>query len=99
MFILSNFIIALGKIVNFVLNIYIYIIVFRALVSWVNPDPYNPVVQFLNRSTEPLLAKIRRIFRIEFWTIDISPIIAILIMWFLQLFIVNSLMDLAVRFK
>jgi len=102
MFVLSNFIIALGKIINFVLTIYIYIIIFRAVISWVNPDPYNPIVQFLHRATELVLSPIRfwlvRIFKRQFM-IDISPIIAILAIWFLQSFVVNSLMDLAMRLK
>ena len=102
MFVLSNFIIALGKIINFVLTIYIYIIIFRAVISWVNPDPYNTIVQFLHRATEPVLSPIRfwlvRIFKRQFM-IDISPIIAILAIWFLQSFVVNSLMDLAMRLK
>ncbi len=102
MFVLSNFIIALGKIINFVLTIYIYIIIFRAVISWVNPDPYNAIVQFLHRATEPVLSPIRswlvRIFKRQFM-IDISPIITILAIWFLQSFVVNSLMDLAMRLK
>lgn len=109
MFVLGNFLIALSKIIgviNFLLSIYIYVIIFRALVSWVNPDPYNPVVQFLHRSTEPVLAPIRlglvRIFKREFW-IDLSPVIAILGIWmvqiFLQNFIANSLMGIALRLK
>ncbi|UCH12673.1 MAG: YggT family protein [Candidatus Omnitrophota bacterium] len=102
MFVMANFIIALGKIINFVLTIYIYIIIFRAVISWVNPDPYNPIVQFLHQATEPVLSPIRfwlvRIFKRQFM-IDISPVIAILAIWFLQSFVVNSLMDLAMRLK
>ena len=109
MFVLGNFLIALSRIigvVNFLLSIYIYVIIFRALVSWVNPDPYNPIVQFLHRSTDPVLTPIRywltRIFKKEMW-IDISPIIAILLIWFVQIFLQNfvagSLVDLAMRLK
>ncbi len=109
MFVLGNFLIALSKVIgviNFLLSIYIYVIIFRALISWVNPDPYNPIVQFLHRSTEPVLMPIRhgliRIFKREFM-IDISPIIAILAIWilqiFLQNFLANSLMELALRLK
>jgi len=109
MFVLANFLIALSKvvgIVNFFLSIYIYIIIFRALISWVNPDPYNQVVQFLNNSTEPLLAPIRRwlirVFRREFW-IDVSPIVAMLLIYILQILlqylVANSLVDLAMKIK
>lgn len=99
MFVVSNFLLALSKILNFVLTIYIYIIIIRAIISWVNPDPYNPIVQFLYKFTEPVLAPIRRILKMETWAIDISPIIAILIIWFLQSFFINSIVDLAMRLR
>ena len=109
MFVMANFLMALSRVigvVNFLLSIYIYVIIFRALISWVNPDPYNPIVQFLHRTTEPVLVPIRhgliRIFKREFW-IDVSPIIAILAIWvlqiFLQNFVANSLIELALRLK
>ncbi len=109
MFVMANFLMALSRVigvVNFLLSIYIYVIIFRALISWVNPDPYNPIVQFLNRTTEPVLVPIRRglirIFKREFW-IDVSPIIAILAVWVLQIFLQNfvadSLIELALRLK
>src|SRR3989338_9203451 len=109
MFVLANFLIAVSKvmgIVNFLLSIYIYIIIFRALVSWVNPDPYNQIVQFLNNSTEPLLAPIRhwliRMFRREFW-VDISPIVAIFLIYILQIIlqylVANSLLDFAMKIR
>ncbi|MFH0732226.1 MAG: YggT family protein [Candidatus Omnitrophota bacterium] len=99
MFILANFLIAMAKIISFVLSIYSYIIVFRALISWVNPDPYNTIVQFLYKSTEPILEPIRRLFRMQFWAFDISPVIAILAIWFLQNFLVNTIIDLAIKLK
>jgi YggT family protein len=109
MFALGNLLIALTRIIeiiNFLLSFYIYVIIFRALISWVNPDPYNPVVLFLHRSTEPVLNPIRhwliRIFRREMW-MDISPIIAIFAIWILQIFLKDfvgsSLIDLAIRLK
>ena len=68
--------------------------------SWVNPDPFNPIVQFLEKSTEPILSPIRRILPLNFgFGIDISPIIAFLAIMFLKSFLVNTLLDLAVRLK
>ena len=60
MFIMGNFITALVKIIDMGLTLYMWIIVARALISWVNPDPYNPIVMFLYRATEPVMAPIRR---------------------------------------
>lgn len=97
MFIPANFLNALATILDVALNIYMWIIIIRALISWVNPDPYNPIVQFLYRITEPVLYPIRK--RLPFGQIDFSPIIVILIILFLQYFLVASLKDLAFQIK
>ena len=86
MFVLSNFIIALAKVIDIVLTIYMWIIVFRALISWVNPDPYNQIVVFLYRFTEPVLGPIRRRLPMSNLGIDFSPIIVILAIVFLKYF-------------
>jgi YggT family protein len=82
--------------VDYVLWLYMWIIIARALISWVSPDPWNPIVQFLERATEPVLAPIRRMLG---WRmgIDLSPIIAILVITFLQIALVQSLKELALR--
>ncbi|MFZ3063989.1 MAG: YggT family protein [Nitrospirota bacterium] len=95
MFILANFISALAKILDYGLTIYMYIIIARAVISWVNPDPYNPIVQFLYRITEPVLTPIRRLVPIYKIGVDISPIIVIMAIFFLQNFLVISLLQLA----
>jgi YggT family protein len=94
MFVVENFFTALAAVVYYVLEMYIYIVVARALISWVNPDPWNPIVQFLDRVTEPALAPIRRVVG---WRlgIDFSPFVLILILIFLQKFIVPSLAQMA----
>ena len=86
MFILANFISALAKVIDYGLTIYMWVIIARALISWVNPDPYNPIVQFLYRITEPVLTPIRRLIPIYKIGIDISPIIVIMAIFFLQNF-------------
>ncbi len=99
MFVLGNFIEGIAKVLDYVLYFYIWIIVIRALISWVHPDPYNPIVQFLYRVTEPVLRPIRRRLPLRNLGIDFSPIIVILIILFIQTFVVQSLIQLAFRLK
>ena len=98
MFILANLLDALAVVISYLLTIYMWIIIIRALISWVNPDPYNPVVRFLYQITEPVLYPIRR--RLPFMGgIDLSPIVVLLIIVFLQAFLVKTLSELAIRLK
>jgi len=97
MFVLGNFVDALAVIVNILLTIMYWLILIRALISWVNPDPFNPIVQFLMRTTEPVLEPIRRL--LPPLPIDISPIIVFFIIVFLQRFLVSTLYDLASRLQ
>jgi YggT family protein len=97
MFILGNFIIAAATILNYILTIANWLIIIRALISWVNPDPYNVIVQFLYKVTEPMIAPFRKIFPAFSIGIDISPIFALLAIWFLKLFLVRTLFAAAVR--
>ena len=99
MFVIGNFILAVAVILQYLITILTWVIIIRALISWVNPDPYNVIVQILHRLTEPILAPIRRIIPMHNMGIDISPIIAILLLWFVRLFIVSSLFSLAIRLK
>ena len=95
MFVMGNFVDAFAAVVNILLTIMYWLVLIRALISWVNPDPDNPIVQFLIRTTEPVLEPIRRL--LPPMGIDISPIIAFFIIIFLQRFLVASLYDLAMR--
>ena len=98
MFVLGNLLLALAKILHLLLTFYMWIIIARAIVSWVSPDPYNPIVRFLYNVTEPVLYAIRRRIPIFFGGIDFSPLIAILVIMFLDNFLVPSLAGLALRF-
>jgi len=98
MFIFANFLNAVAYIINTLLTIYMWVIIIRALISWVNPDPYNPIVSFLYRATEPLLFRVRRIMP-DLGGLDLSPMIVILVIIFLQRFVVSSLFDLVNRLK
>ncbi len=97
MFVFSNFILATAKVLDVVLTLYMWVIIIRALISWVNPDPYNPIVQILIRVTEPVLGIFRRLAPTWRMGIDLSPILAILAIIFLQMFLVNSLQQWAMR--
>ncbi|MFA5389055.1 MAG: YggT family protein [Candidatus Omnitrophota bacterium] len=100
MFILSNLLVALANILSLVLTIAYWLILIRALISWVNPDPYNPIVQFLYKATEPVLYPIRNMLPPALrFGIDISPIIAFLAIIFLKSFLVNTILELAIRLK
>ena len=95
MFVLSNFLVAIAKILNIALSLYMWIVIGRAIISWVSPDPYNPIVKFLNAVTEPILYPIRKKIPINLGGIDFSPILVILAIIFLQSFLVKTLMQLA----
>jgi YggT family protein len=97
MFVMANFLAAIAKILDIALTLYMWIIIARAVVSWVNPDPYNPIIRFLNAVTEPVLYQIRRRLPINFGGIDFSPIIVILVIVFIQSFLVRSLAEMAMR--
>jgi len=97
MFVVSNFLIAIARILDIGLSLYMYIIIARAVISWVNPDPYNPIVRFLNSITEPVLFRIRKRLPLFFGGMDFSPIIVILAIIFVQSFVVQSLVQIAAR--
>lgn len=98
MFVLGNFFQALGVVTGYVLEILSWLIIIRALLSWVNPDPYNPIVQFIERSTEWILVPFRKWIPSYKIGMDLSPIFALLTIYFLKIFLVQTLMGLAVRF-
>src|SRR3990167_5929139 len=97
MFVLANFVSALALVVSILLTIMYWLILIGALISWVNPDPFNPLVQFLMRTTEPILEPIRRL--LPPMGIDISPIIAFLAIIFLKSFLVATLFDIGMRLR
>ncbi len=96
MFVVGNTLLGVATVLDYALTVYTWIVIARALISWVNPDPWNPIVQFLTRATEPVLAPIRR--RLG-WSmgIDLSPLVVIVVIWFLQIAVVQSIKDFAIR--
>jgi YggT family protein len=96
MFVVGNTLLGLATVLDYALSFYSWIIIARALISWVNPDPWNPIVQFLTRATEPILAPIRRRLGLGMG-MDLSPLIVIAVIWFLQIAVVQSIKDMAGR--
>jgi YggT family protein len=99
MFILGNFIIALGKVLELVLDVYMWVIVIRALLSWVNPDPYNPIVRMLHKLTEPVLKPLRSLIPSGSIGLDFSPFLVILGIIFIRSFLITSLIEWGFRLK
>lgn len=99
MFIVANFIGALAGVIDMVLQIYMWIVIIAALISWVNPDPYNPIVRFLRAVTEPVFGLVRRALPLPMMPLDISPLIVILAIVFLRMFLVQTLYQLALNMR
>jgi YggT family protein len=97
MFVMRNLVVAFATILDYVLWAYMWVLIVRAVLSWVNPDPYNPIVRALYSITEPVLSFLRRKFPLMAGSIDFSPMVAILVILFLQRFLVRTLFDLASR--
>ena len=99
MFMISNLLAAVAKVLDIALTIFMWIIIARAILSWVSPDPYNPIVRFINNVTEPVLYQVRRRIPLSFGGIDFSPIIILLAVIFLQQFVVQSLYQFAMTLR
>jgi len=99
MFVASNFVLALARLLELVITAYIWIIIARAIVSWVSPDPYNPIVRFLHRVTEPVLRPVRYRLPTLAMGLDLSPLVVILVLYFIDWFLVSSLRDLALGLR
>ena len=95
----SNFILAIAQLLDLVLQAYMFVIIARALISWVSPDPFNPIVRFLYRATEPVLRPIRRRLPMMQIGLDLSPMIVLLVIYFLRIFLVESLRDLGASLR
>ena len=98
MVVIRQFTLAVATILHQLLWLYFYIVLIAALLSWVNPDPRNPIVRFLYGVTEPVLAQIRR--RLPFVSaggFDFSPLVLMLAIQFLDMVVVRSLQELAFR--
>jgi len=92
---LGELVLALRTVVDLVFQIYILILVARVLITWVNPDPYNPIVRFLSNAADPLLNRVRRVVPLQFGGLDLSPIVVIIGLQFVASIISRLLYRLA----
>jgi YggT family protein len=99
MFVFANFLLGLAKVIDMLLWFYMWILIARVVISWVNADPYNPIVRAIVTATEPLLYRIRRSLPVFAGGIDFSPLIVFAGIYFLQIFLVQSMVDLALRMR
>jgi len=99
MFVLGNLLGALALVIDYVLRIYSWIIIARVVISWVNADPYNPIVRAIVSVTEPVLSRIRRALPVYGGGIDFSPIVVFIGIMFLQSFLVQTLRQIAFRMQ
>lgn len=99
MFILGNILIGLGNVLDILLSVYMWIVIIGALISWVNPDPYNPIVRFLRGATYPLFSWLRRRLPLAIGGLDLSPIIVIAAIVFLQYALARTLIETGARLK
>ena len=97
MFVAKNFLFAVARILDIALSAYMWILIIRAVLSWVNPDPYNPIVRGLYAITEPVLSWLRRRLPLMAGSIDFSPLVVIFVIYFLRAFLVRTLFDVAAR--
>jgi YggT family protein len=93
--ILSTFVEAIAQILHMVLNIYMWVVIISALITWVKPDPYNPIVQILRRLTEPVYEYMRRYIPTMISGVDLAPIILIIALQFFDLFAIKLLFNIA----
>lgn len=91
MYMIGYFLMAVAKVMDIVLIFFMWVVVARAILSWVSPDPYNPIVRFIHNVTEPVLQPIRMKLPVNFGGLDLSPIVVFLGVIFLRTFVVSSL--------
>jgi YggT family protein len=84
---LDSLLVAFATILISVISLYKWVIIIAALLSWVQPDPYNPIVQMLYRLTEPAYAFIRRFIPTVIGGLDLAPVILIFALQFLEIFL------------
>ena len=97
MFVVGNLLSAVANILDFLIQALILVLFINALLSWVRPDPSNPIVMFLDRVSDAVCAPIRRLIPTVLGGIDFAPFLAMVILWFIKMFVVKSLGDLAIR--
>ena len=99
MFVAGNLVIAIATILDYLLEIYMWIVIIASIMSWVNPDPYNAIVRFLRAATEPVLNPVRRVIGYRLGPLEVSPLIVIIAIVFVQKYLIKSLFELGMKLK
>ncbi len=99
MYIIGNLLNSIAIIADMVLTLYMWIIIIRSLLTWVNPDPYNPIVRVLHQVTEPAFYQVRKYLPLSGGGIDLSPIAIIFAIIFLQSFLIKTMKDIAMQLQ
>ena len=100
MFVIGNLLHAIAGVLDVVIQLAVLILLVNALLSWVRPDPSNPIVMFLDRVSDALCSPLRRLFPTAVGGIDFAPFIAMIVLWYLgHVFVVRTLTDMAVRMQ
>ena len=94
MFVFANILEAIIYVVDTLLTIYSFVVIVACLISWVNPDPYNPIVRILRNLTEPVLWRIRKYLPFTYVSgLDLSPLVLLLAIQLVRMIVVKSLMQ------
>ena len=93
MIIFGNLLIAIGTVLDMVLSFLLFVVIGRAIISWVSPDPHNPIVRFLTLSTEPFLRPLRRVIPSVGGGVDLSPLALLIAIYFLKAFLAQTILD------
>jgi YggT family protein len=101
MFVLGNLLRGVAVVLNLALQLYIYLVIGRVIISWVDASPYNPIVRFLYAVTEPPLRAIRSMLptRLRFFPLDITPLILLAIIYFVQIAVVGTIFEFGERLR
>ena len=96
MFVLGNIVFAVARVLDTLLSLYFWIVILAAILSWVRPDPYNPVVRTLTALTEPVLYRIRKYLPFTYINgLDLSPIVVLIVIQLVQSIVVRTLFQFA----
>ncbi len=97
MMVINAFLIAFFSLLFMLIDLYVWIVIIRALVTWVNADPYNPIVRILSQLVDPVTGKIRRVFPfVRVGMVDLSPLFLVFVLYFIKVFLRMLLLNMGI---
>lgn len=99
MFVIGDVLVGVGQVLSMLLEIYMWVVIIRAVLSWVRPDPYNPIVRFIYGLVDPVTYRLSRILPTRVGMVDISPIILIVAIYLMKLVVVRIIIDTGLRLR